>query len=76
MVVQGFGTQRKRQPGRGETDQATPVVARDFPHTGELRRKQGQIVINFWLRQYNHTCRHQALGMRPLALENPPRNDP
>jgi len=30
---------------------------------------QAQIVINRWLRQYNHTRPHQALGMRPPVPE-------
>ncbi|MEP0943747.1 MAG: IS3 family transposase [Rhizobiaceae bacterium] len=31
--------------------------------------KQAQIVINRWLRQYNHTRPHQALNMRPPVPE-------
>ncbi|MCR9088811.1 MAG: integrase core domain-containing protein [Rhodobacteraceae bacterium] len=31
--------------------------------------KQAQVVINHWLRQYNHTRRHQALNMRPPVPE-------
>ena len=31
--------------------------------------KQAQIVINQWLRQYNHVRPHQALGMRPPMPE-------
>ncbi len=31
--------------------------------------KQAQIVINQWLRQYNHTRPHQALDMRPPVPE-------
>ena len=31
--------------------------------------KQAQIVINHWLRQYNHTRPHQALNMRPPVPE-------
>ena len=31
--------------------------------------KQAQIVINQWLRQYNHTRPHQALNMRPPVPE-------
>ncbi|NKB28109.1 MAG: transposase [Rhodobacteraceae bacterium] len=31
--------------------------------------KQAQIVINHWLRQYNHTRPHQALNIRPPMPE-------
>ena len=31
--------------------------------------EQAQIVINHWLRQYNHTRPHQALKMRPPVPE-------
>jgi len=31
--------------------------------------KQAQIVINRWLRQYNHIRPHQALNMRPPVPE-------
>jgi transposase InsO family protein len=31
--------------------------------------KQAQVVINGWLRQYNHTRPHQALNMRPPVPE-------
>ena len=31
--------------------------------------QQAQIVINHWLRQYNHTRPHQALNMRPPVPE-------
>ena len=31
--------------------------------------KQAQIVINRWLKQYNHTRPHQALNMRPPVPE-------
>ncbi len=31
--------------------------------------KQAQVVINHWLRQYNHTRPHQALKMRPPVPE-------
>jgi len=31
--------------------------------------KQAQVVINHWLRQYNHTRPHQALNMRPPVPE-------
>ena len=31
--------------------------------------KQAQIVINQWLRQYNHVRPHQALNMRPPVPE-------
>ena len=31
--------------------------------------QQAQIVINQWLRQYNHTRPHQALDMRPPVPE-------
>ncbi|MEM6384642.1 MAG: transposase [Pseudomonadota bacterium] len=38
--------------------------------------EQAQIVIDHWLRQYNHTRPHQALNMRPpvpeTLLEKPP----
>ena len=37
--------------------------------------KQAQIVINQWLRQYNHVRPHQALGMRPPVPETILRND-
>jgi hypothetical protein len=36
--------------------------------------KQAQIVINQWLRQYNHVRPHQALNMRPTAPETLIRN--
>ncbi|WP_422394019.1 hypothetical protein [Pontivivens ytuae] len=36
--------------------------------------------MNHWLRQYNHTCPHQALNMRPpvpeTLLEKAPISDP
>ena len=38
--------------------------------------EQAQIVINGWLREYNHTRPHQALGMRPPAPETLRRNGP
>ncbi|MEO1542957.1 MAG: integrase core domain-containing protein, partial [Pseudomonadota bacterium] len=31
--------------------------------------EQAQIIINHWLRQYNHTRPHQALNMRPPVPE-------
>ena len=31
--------------------------------------EQAQVVINYWLRQYNHTRPHQALNMRPPVPE-------
>ena len=31
--------------------------------------EQAQIMINQWLRQYNHIRPHQALGMRPPVPE-------
>ena len=31
--------------------------------------KQAQIVINQWLKQYNHFRPHQSLNMRPLVPE-------
>ena len=36
--------------------------------------KQAQIVINQWLRQYNHIRPHQALNMRPPVPETLSRN--
>ncbi|MGI9509017.1 MAG: integrase core domain-containing protein, partial [Geminicoccaceae bacterium] len=36
--------------------------------------QQAQIVINQWLRQYNHVRPHQALGMRPPVPETIQRN--
>ena len=36
--------------------------------------KQAQIVINHWLRQYNHIRPHQALNMRPPVPETLIRN--
>ncbi len=33
--------------------------------------EQAQIVINHWLKHYNHTRPHQALNMRPPAPESP-----
>ena len=58
-------------PGRTDT-------TNDF--NGTLRRevlnaewfnttKQAQIIINQWLRQYNHIRPHQALNMRPPVPE-------
>jgi transposase InsO family protein len=42
--------------------------------------KQAQVVINHWLRQYNHTRPHQALNMRPpvpeTLLDKPPISGP
>ena len=38
--------------------------------------RQAQIVINIWLRQYNHTRPHQALNMRPPVPETLLRNGP
>ena len=38
--------------------------------------RQAQIVINSWLRQYNHTRPHQALNMRPPVPETLRRNGP
>jgi len=35
---------------------------------------QAQIVINQWLRQYNHVRPHQTLGMRPPVPETIYRN--
>ena len=34
-----------------------------------MTTKQAQIVINHWLRQYNHTRPHQALNFRPPVPE-------
>ena len=31
--------------------------------------EQAQIVINHWLKQYNHTRPHQAFNMRPPVPE-------
>ena len=36
--------------------------------------KQAQVVINQWLRQYNHIRPHQALNMRPPVPETLIRN--
>ena len=36
--------------------------------------KQAQVVINQWLRQYNHVRPHQALKMRPPVPETLIRN--
>jgi transposase InsO family protein len=36
--------------------------------------KQAQIVINHWLRQYNHTRPHQPLNIRPPVPETLIRN--
>jgi len=36
--------------------------------------KQAQIVINHWLRQYNHTRPHQAPNIRPPVTETLFRN--
>ncbi|MCB4457332.1 integrase core domain-containing protein [Leisingera sp. McT4-56] len=38
--------------------------------------RQAQIVINCWLRQYNHTRPHQALNMRPPVPETLNQNGP
>lgn len=38
--------------------------------------QQAQIVINHWLKQYNHTRPHQALKMRSPVPETPVRNSP
>ena len=38
--------------------------------------EQAQIVINQWLRQYNHIRPHQALGMRPPVPETLSRSGP
>jgi putative transposase len=38
--------------------------------------RQAQVVINGWLKQYNHTRPHQALNMRPRAPETLRRNGP
>ena len=38
--------------------------------------KQAQIVIDCWLKQYNHTRPHQALNMRPPVPETLLRNGP
>ncbi|MCP4780789.1 MAG: transposase [Hyphomicrobium sp.] len=38
--------------------------------------KQAQIVINQWLRQYNHVRPHQALNMRPQVPETLLRSGP
>ncbi|WP_411572535.1 integrase core domain-containing protein [Tropicimonas sp. TH_r6] len=38
--------------------------------------RQAQIVINCWLKQYNHTRPHQALGMRPPVPETLSRSGP
>jgi putative transposase len=38
--------------------------------------KQAQVVINQWLRQYNHIRPHQALNMRPPVPETLIRNGP
>ena len=49
--------------------------AEGFTTTG-----QAQIVINHWLKQYNHTHLHQALNLRPpvpeTLIEKPPINGP
>ena len=38
--------------------------------------KQAQVVINRWLRQYNHIRPHQALNMLPPVPETLIRNGP
>ena len=38
--------------------------------------KQAQVVINQWLRQYNHIRPHQALNMRPPVPETLIKNGP
>ncbi len=38
--------------------------------------KQAQVVINCWIKEYNHTRPHQALGMRPPVPETLIRNGP
>ena len=38
--------------------------------------RQAQIVINCWLKQYNHTRPHQALNMRPPVPETLRRHGP
>ncbi|MFA9475905.1 MAG: integrase core domain-containing protein [Filomicrobium sp.] len=37
---------------------------------------QARVVINQWLRQYNHTRPHQALSMRPPVPETLRRSGP
>ena len=38
--------------------------------------RQAQVVINCWLKEYNHTRPHQALGMRPPVPETLSRSGP
>ena len=38
--------------------------------------RQAQIIIDLWLRQYNHTRPHQALNMRPPVPKTLLRNGP
>ena len=38
--------------------------------------EQAQTVINCWLKQYNHTRPHQALGMKPPVPETLLKNGP
>lgn len=38
--------------------------------------RQAQVVIDLWLKQYNHTRPHQALNMRPPVPETLARNGP
>ncbi len=39
-----------------------------------MTTKQAQIVINQWLRQYNHIRPHQAMNMQPQVPETLFRN--
>ncbi|MBT6286585.1 MAG: transposase, partial [Rhodospirillaceae bacterium] len=74
-----------RYPARPFTsaERAACHPGRQAPrHSGELRsprflgrcRRQPRIVINQWLRQYNHIHPHQALNMRPPVPETLVRN--
>ncbi|WP_425284503.1 integrase core domain-containing protein [Aliiruegeria lutimaris] len=38
--------------------------------------RQAQVVINCWLKEYNYTRPHQALGMRPPVPETLTRSGP
>ncbi|WP_170844412.1 integrase core domain-containing protein [Aliiruegeria lutimaris] len=63
------------------------IGSRNERFNGTLRRevlnaewftttRQAQVVINCWLREYNHTRPHQALGMRPPVPETLLGNGP
>ena len=69
---------RTRMGAEGILEALYPLLLRREVLNAEwfTTTKQAQVVINQWLRQYNHIRPHQALNMRPPVPETLIRNGP